>query len=57
MTKADARVGHLKRRPKPIGTRPATGAVYDDLGSSPGEQVPDRSQLEQIIAGLTEGVI
>src|SRR5215213_8502717 len=57
MTKADARVGHLKRRPKPIGTGHVAGPIYHDLGTTPGDQVPDRSQFEQIIAGLTEGVI
>src|SRR5215207_8497031 len=57
MAKADAGLGHLKRRPKPIGTRNAAGSVYDDLGTTPGDRAPDRSQLEQIIAGLAEGVI
>src|SRR5215207_9494513 len=57
MAKADAGLGHLKRRPKPIGTRNAARPVYDELGTTPGDQAPDRSQLEQIIAGLTEGVI
>jgi PAS domain S-box-containing protein len=57
VAKTNAGLGHLERHPKPMGAGDATELVHDDLGTTPGDQAPDRSQLEQIIAGLTEGVI
>jgi PAS domain S-box-containing protein len=45
------------RRPKPAGTASAAERIHAKTGNGSSDQAPDRSQLEQIIAGLTEGVI
>jgi PAS domain S-box-containing protein len=45
------------RRPKLRSAGDATGQVQNKAGNASDDQAPDRSQLEQIIAGLTEGVI
>jgi PAS domain-containing protein len=45
------------QRPKRLSAADTAGPVRDEAGAAVGDQAPDRSQLEQIIAGLTEGVI
>ena len=45
------------RRPKPMGAREVARQVHEKAAGASSDQAPDRSQLEQIIAGLTEGVI
>ena len=45
------------RRPRRIGAASAADAIQDRAERVSQDQAPDRSQLEQIIAGLTEGVI
>jgi PAS domain S-box-containing protein len=58
MTKADAVTSRVNlRRPKLRSAGDATGQVQNKAGNTSDDQAPDRSQLEQIIAGLTEGVI
>jgi PAS domain-containing protein len=58
MTKADAVTSRVNlRRPKLRSAGDATGQVQNKAGNASDDQAPDRSQLEQIIAGLTEGVI
>jgi PAS domain S-box-containing protein len=58
MTKADAVTSRVNlRRPKLRSAGDATGQVQNKAGNTSDDQTPDRSQLEQIIAGLTEGVI
>jgi PAS domain S-box-containing protein len=55
MGKTDAGMGRINlQRPKHIG---ATDPVDHAAGAAAGDRAPDRSQLEQIIAGLAEGVI
>jgi PAS domain S-box-containing protein len=44
-------------RPKRMGAAGAAGSASHEAGVDAANQAPDRSQLEQIIAGLTEGVI
>src|SRR5215208_7309610 len=57
MAKLAAGIGRLDlQRPKSLVTRDVTRQVHK-AGSASGDQAPDRSQLEQIIAGLSEGVI
>lgn len=46
-----------RQRSKRMGAADAAGSVHHEAGAAAGDQAPDRSQLEQIIAGLTEGVI
>jgi PAS domain S-box-containing protein len=58
MAKTDA----VKRRvdswhPESMSAADAARPVQNAAGGAAGDQAPDRSQLEQIIAGLTEGVI
>ena len=58
MTKAGAGVGHVDfQRPKQTSATSAADRVHRKAENGAGDQAPDRSQLEQIIAGLTEGVI
>src|SRR5918995_4033311 len=45
------------RRPKPVDAREVARQVHKKTPAVSSDQAPDRSQLEQIIAGLTEGVI
>ncbi|MBL0407348.1 PAS domain S-box protein [Microvirga aerilata] len=45
------------QRPKRLSAADTPGPVRGEAGAAVGDQAPDRSQLEQIIAGLTEGVI
>ena len=45
------------KRPKRMGAADTAGSASHEAGIDAGDQAPDRSQLEQIIAGLTEGVI
>ena len=45
------------RRPRRIGAAGAADAIQDRAERVSQDQAPDRSQLEQIIAGLTEGVL
>ncbi|PVE21308.1 helix-turn-helix transcriptional regulator [Microvirga sp. KLBC 81] len=45
------------RRSKPEGAASAADRVHGKADNGLSHQAPDRSQLEQIIAGLTEGVI
>ncbi|HZA94156.1 MAG TPA: PAS domain-containing protein, partial [Gemmatimonadales bacterium] len=45
------------RRPGPTAAASASDRVHDKGNNGSSHQAPDRSQLEQIIAGLTEGVI
>src|SRR5215217_3727878 len=56
MAKRDAGMGRVhRRRSKPMATD--AHQIHNEAGSASGDQAPDRSQLEQIIAGLSEGVI
>src|SRR5215216_1863553 len=56
MAKRDAGMGRVhRRRSKPMATD--AHQIHNKAGSASGDQAPDRSQLEQIIAGLSEGVI
>ncbi len=59
MAKSGAGMGHIKRqRPKSAGaTTYSTGANHVETGGASEDLAPDRWQLEQIIAGLSEGVI
>jgi PAS domain S-box-containing protein len=59
MTRTGAGMGHIKRqRPKPTGAAPnSADPNHVDTGTASEDHAPDRWQLEQIIAGLTEGVI
>jgi PAS domain S-box-containing protein len=58
MTKAGAGMRSVDlRRPKHHGAADAPDHSPDRGDNASGDQTPDRSQLEQIIAGLTEGVI
>ena len=45
------------RRPKQTSATSAADRVHRKAENGSSDQAPDRSQLEQIIAGLTEGVI
>src|SRR5215216_5711951 len=57
MAKLAAGIGRVDlRRPKSLVTTDVTQPIRK-AGSASGDQAPDRSQLEQIIAGLSEGVI
>ena len=49
------RVNH--QRPKRMKAADGAPQVHRYAGSASADQAPDRWQLEQIIAGLTEGVI
>jgi PAS domain S-box-containing protein len=58
MAKTDA----VKRRvtpwrPESMSAADAARPVQNAAGGAAGDQAPDRSQLEQIVAGLSEGVI
>jgi len=59
MAKTGAGMGHIKRqRPKSAGAATySTGANQVETGGASEDLAPDRWQLEQIIAGLSEGVI
>jgi PAS domain S-box-containing protein len=58
MTKAGAGTGHVDLPPpKQISATSAADRVHRKTENGSSDQAPDRSQLEQIIAGLTEGVI
>jgi PAS domain S-box-containing protein len=59
MARTGAGAGHVRRqRPKPAGAAPyAAGPNHVQADDASKENSPDRRQLEQIIAGLTEGVI
>jgi PAS domain S-box-containing protein len=58
MAKTGAGMSHVKRQPlKRVGAAHAAGRNYVEADSSPENHAPDRWPLEQIIAGLTEGVI
>ena len=58
MTKAGAGVGHVDfQRPKQTSATSAADRVHRKAENGAGDQAPDRSQLQQIIAGLSEGVI
>ncbi|WP_244470700.1 helix-turn-helix transcriptional regulator [Microvirga massiliensis] len=58
MAKTDAGMGRTaSRHTKPGSAADAAGLVVNRPGTAPSHEPPDRSQLEQIIAGLTEGVI
>src|SRR5687767_3555019 len=58
MTKADAVTSRVNlRRPRSTAAASASDRVQNKAGNASDDQAPDRSQLEQIIAGLTEGVI
>jgi len=46
-----------RQRPNRMGAADAADSVHHRAGAAAGNQAPDRSQLEQIIAGLTEGVL
>src|SRR5215216_6349466 len=57
MAKLAAGIGRVDlRRSKSLVTTDVTRQAHK-AGSASGDQAPDRSQLEQIIAGLSEGVI
>src|SRR3712207_8700071 len=45
------------KRPKRMGAADTAGSASHEAGIDASDQAPDRSQLEQIIAGLSEGVI
>ena len=59
MAKTDAGTDRLNRRhPRSMATASgAPGKAHHKTDGAPGRPTPDHSQLEQIIAGLTEGVI
>jgi PAS domain S-box-containing protein len=58
MTKAGTRTGHVDLQPpKQTSATSAADRVHRKTENGSSGQAPDRSQLEQIIAGLTEGVI
>src|SRR5215204_3767077 len=59
MAKTGAGMSHVKRQPsKPASAAPhATGSNHAESASALGDHAPDRWPLEQIIAGLSEGVI
>ncbi len=59
MAKTDAGTDRLNRRhPRSMATASdARGKAHHKTDGAPGRPTPDHSQLEQIIAGLTEGVI
>ena len=59
MAKTDAGTDRLNRRhPRSMATASdAPGKAHHRTDGAPGRPTPDHSQLEQIIAGLTEGVI
>src|SRR5215207_6725925 len=58
MARTDSRTGRSNdRRPRPTAAVNASDRVHDKVHNGSSDQAPDRSQLEQIIAGLTEGVI
>lgn len=58
MARTDPRTDRSSgRRPKPIAAASAVDRDHDKPDGGSGDQAPDRSQLEQIIAGLTDGVI
>ncbi len=59
MARTGAGMGHVKRqRPKPAGAAPySADPNHVETGAASEDHAPDRWQLEQIIAGLSEGVI
>jgi PAS domain S-box-containing protein len=58
MAKSDADTGPIKlRRQNLRSAGDAADQVQNNASDAPDDPGPDRSQLEQIIAGLTEGVI
>jgi PAS domain S-box-containing protein len=59
MTRTGAGIGHVKRQsPKPAGAALSSAdANHVETGAASEDHAPDRWKLEQIIAGLTEGVI
>jgi PAS domain S-box-containing protein len=58
MARTDSRTGRSnERRPRPTAATSASDRVHRKMANGSSDQAPDRSQLEQIIAGLTEGVI
>jgi PAS domain S-box-containing protein len=58
MKKAGPSTGHAHRqRPEQTSATSTADRARDKAGNGSSHQAPDRSQLEQIIAGLTEGVI
>src|SRR5215204_909614 len=59
MAKTGAGMSHVKRQPsKPASAAPhAPGSNHAESASALGVHAPDRWPLEQIIAGLSEGVI
>jgi PAS domain S-box-containing protein len=58
MAKTGAGMGRVDlQRPNRLSAADTPGPVRGKAGAAVGDRAPDRSQLEQIIAGLTEGVI
>jgi PAS domain S-box-containing protein len=58
MAKTGAVMGRVDlKRAKRMGADGPAGSARHEAGVAVDNQAPDRSQLEQIIAGLTEGVI
>lgn len=58
MARTDPRTDRSSdRRLRPMATASAVDRDHNKADGESGDQAPDRSQLEQIIAGLTEGVI
>jgi PAS domain S-box-containing protein len=58
MTRTDPRTGrNNERHLRPVAAASAADGAHRKPENGSSDQAPDRSQLEQIIAGLTEGVI